>query len=773
MRLFKLCILFILISVFLSCTDTSSVSEKVDWKSFMTRHDMIWKKLPTEWSQGPFFGNGLIGSLIWKDGVKNRFRMQVFRSDVQEHRSFEYGHAGYARCRMQIGSFYFEPVGKIEGCDWRLDLYNAELTGTIQTDKGTIRIRHFTHSHDMILYTELETSGDETGCKWTWEPADPWPTRHGFPESEEQIPSVQKRYGSKYPTKVYDRNADPRIEERDGVNVCVQDLTHGGQHSTAWTLKETSNLQQHIICIAKSWPDEPAVSDKDAVHAVRTIANLNNYNKWKQVHYDWWHQYYPKSFISLSDTRAETVYWTQMYKLASASRHNRPMMDTAGLWQVPSSWPFVTWNLNVQLCYWAPFPANRMGVGESLIYNLWKFRQNLINNVMPEEWRDDSAMTSVNSGNDMAQPWGMDNRDFATSLGNLVWALHDVWLQYRYSMDDEMLREKLYPLLRRSVNWMLHHVYEKDGVYHLPPSGSPEYGKAPDCNYDLALLRWGCETLLKINDHLNLNDPLKEKWQDTINHLVPFYIDENGYMVGAGVPFVNAHRHYSHLLMFYPLYLVNPEEPEQKELLLKSLEHWLDTNRKEYERSGNWGVFAAYTHTGASSMYAALRDGEKALEYLNGFIEYPLVRRNSLYAESGPVLESPLSAAQNVHDMLIQSWGAKIRIFPAVPELWPDVIFHNLRSEGGFLVSAERKAGSLQWIRVTSLAGEPCTLLVDFDESFEMQLEGNSRTLNAEQKLIQVDLLKDQTILLKLPGVKPEIHAVSAQTDKLNWYGLK
>ena len=79
------------------------------------------------------------------------------------------------------------------------------------------------------------------------------------------------------------------------------------------------------------------------------------------------------------------------------------------------------------------------------------------------------------------------------------------------------------------------------------------------------------------------------------------------------------------------------------------------------------GVFAAYTHTGASSMYAALGDGENALKYLNGFADYPLVRRNSLYAESGPVLESPLSAAQCVHDMLLQSWGDKIRIFPAVP----------------------------------------------------------------------------------------------------------
>ena len=35
--------------------------------------------------------------------------------------------------------------------------------------------------------------------------------------------------------------------------------------------------------------------------------------------------------------------------------------------------------------------------------------------------------------------------------------------------------------------------------------------------------------------------------------------------------------------------------------------------------------------------------------------------------ESGPVIETPLSGAQCIHDMLLQSWGGKIRVFPAVP----------------------------------------------------------------------------------------------------------
>ena len=49
-----------------------------------------------------------------------------------------------------------------------------------------------------------------------------------------------------------------------------------------------------------------------------------------------------------------------------------------------------------------------------------------------------------------------------------------------------------------------------------------------------------------------------------------------------------------------------------------------------------------------------------------------------------------------------------IRIFPAVPTAWQDVEFHDLRAEGAFLVSAKRSGGRTQWVRIRSLAGEPC-----------------------------------------------------------------
>ena len=71
-----------------------------------------------------------------------------------------------------------------------------------------------------------------------------------------------------------------------------------------------------------------------------------------------------------------------------------------------------------------------------------------------------------------------------------------------------------------------------------------------------------------------------------------------------------------------------------------------------------------------------------------------------MYKEAGPVIETPLSGAQCIHDMLIQSWGGTIRVFPAVSDVWGNVVFDDLRAEGAFLVSAKRENGKTKFVRI-------------------------------------------------------------------------
>src|SRR5439155_1750869 len=70
----------------------------------------------------------------------------------------------------------------------------------------------------------------------------------------------------------------------------------------------------------------------------------------------------------------------------------------------------------------------------------------------------------------------------------------------------------------------------------------------------------------------------------------------------------------------------------------------------------------------------------------------------------------------SIQELFLQDWGGALRVFPAVPGQWSEAAFDRLRADGAFLVSAVRRNGRTSWVRIESLAGEPCRLVVaDWD----------------------------------------------------------
>ena len=136
-----------------------------------------------------------------------------------------------------------------------------------------------------------------------------------------------------------------------------------------------------------------------------------------------------------------------------------------------------------------------------------QYRQNLVDQVAVQ-YRFDSAGIPRTTDMTLLNGAGTGTAGFAVGIpgqapptpevGNLTWALHNIWLSYRHTMDERILRDVVYPLLTRTINYYRHFLFPgTDGKLHLPPTFSPEYGvDAPDTNYDLALIRWGCRTLL-------------------------------------------------------------------------------------------------------------------------------------------------------------------------------------------------------------------------------------------------------------------------------------
>jgi hypothetical protein len=704
----------------------AEVKSGVDWEKFLARQDLVWNTLPKTWESGAFIGNGLLGAMIYA-GETNALQWDVGRSDVTDKGD-----------RVAIGRFVLMPENKIIGGTMRLDLWNAEATGELQTKGGAIKWRSFTHASNLVSVVDYYWGRSTLvpAARMEFQHLPPSPARASFQGGDTASGNPEATFG-----------------ETDGVNWCQQKFTAGGGYVVAWNEKELSpghRLFFFTVDYAATGTPTPA----KAVADIKSALN-ENFDGLVASHRAWWHNYYQESFLSIPDARMESFYWIQMYKLASATRADRPAIDLMGPWFRKTPWPRIWWNLNIQLTYWPVYAANRLELGESLVRLIDADRTNFINNV-PAEWRSDSAGVGRSSAYDGKRSVPGMTGSGVMERGDLTWVLHNYWLQCRFSGDEKLLRDGLYPILKLSVGYYLHLLTPgADGKLHLPPSTSPEYpnpngqGNAlvRDANYDLSLLRWGLSTLLAVNERFNLNDPLAGKWSDTLKNLAPNPVDANGYMVGSDTPFAVSHRHFSHLFAVYPLHLVDSQSTNDRPLIERSLAHWASMPK----------AWRGYSYTGASAMSSWLGRGDDALKYMQEFLDKPkTVLPNTMYVEAGPVIETPLSGAASIQQMLLQSWsmttfGTHIRVFPAVPDSWKDVSFEKMLAEGAFEVSAVRQNGKTKFVQIKSLAGNPCRVSTSLAGQI-VASGGRKFNVTTEmedgQPVTVIDLKKGETVLL-------------------------
>jgi alpha-L-fucosidase 2 len=111
-------------------------------------------------------------------------------------------------------------------------------------------------------------------------------------------------------------------------------------------------------------------------------------------------------------------------------------------------------------------------------------------------------------------------------------------------------------------------------------------------------------------------------------------------------------------------------------------------------------------------------------------------------------LEGNFAFAQGVHEMLIQSYNDHIEIFPAVPQAWKNVSFHNLRTEGAFLVSAKKENGVTDEVSVTATQVSTLQLKIPFKIWVVKGIERKEIVDNGNG-FSAVILKKGQTILFK------------------------
>jgi len=362
-------------------THAAEVQSVVDWSKFLARHDLVWNAPATNWESGAFIGNGLLGAMIYSSGT-NALQWDIGRSDVTDKGD-----------RIAIGRFVLQTGGEITGSSMRLDLWNAEARGELKVGGGAIEWRSFTHANDLVSAIDFSSEYPTNQ-----------PSNFKGPKFEFQHLSANpaRLEYQNQPVPEDERNPDPIYSETNSMfgsktHWCLQPLHDGAAYVVAWEYEPLiSNNGHSILFFTVDFrpPAKGMTNDSSALinHALAQLQTglRKNFDDVVATHREWWHAYYPESFLSIPDTRMESFYWIQMYKLASATRADRPAIDLMGPWFRRTPWPHLWWNLNIQLTYWPVYTANRLELGESLTRLIDADRANFINNV-PGEWRSDSA----------------------------------------------------------------------------------------------------------------------------------------------------------------------------------------------------------------------------------------------------------------------------------------------------------------------------------------------------------------------------------------------
>lgn len=740
----------------------------INWEKYLESYDMVWEQLPLQWNEGAFVGNGLLGMMIYGDSTENSIIFHIGRSDVTDHKKapFKKSSVGvkgasvhYDFCRLDVGQMRLKINSKILSTTLRQSLWNAEITGIIKTSDGILKIKAYTLYDYMVNVVEVE--GDSSLYKWIFKPGDPRSARiHIFRGNSNKVN--------------YKANPFPSVYYKGTEGWCVQQLEAGGDYATVWKeFKSGSEKRSIYFSTANEVPKTGVsinVARKDIAEAEmlgkKAVENMRN----------WWHHFYMKSFISIPDKQMESFYWIQIYKMATCSRSDAPPMDNFGTFYKRSQWLGLWTNLNVQLAYWLPNSTNHLEMG----YNL-------------EKYLDDHLLDFVHNNGGYVNV-GDKSVLRCKILSDYTWLLHNLYLHYRFNGDNKSIYNKIIPWSREILSVYKNHFKEEDGIINIIDMVSPEYKGFTlykNANYNLMLLNWMLQTMIEYSVYGEVaNDELTE-WKRILSKLSPFPVNEYGYMISSDQSFDMSHRHYSHLLGLYPLYILNPEEKKVQQLIEKSIDRWLSIGSDKTDLCG-------YSYTGAAALYSALGNGNKAWKALNNFLNRTGPCRgtflsNTMYTETGalyvdkgtdkyidgeglnPTLETPLSGACALTEFMLQSWGGKIRLFPAMPSDWKNSCFSTLRAQGGFLVSASYKNGKTEWVTIKSLVGEKCILkVIGWSKPVSVGRSKDIKITSIGKDEFSIDLKKGESVTLATHnGANPRIIPIECPSNKNNLFGLK
>jgi alpha-L-fucosidase 2 len=690
------------------------------------------------WDEAIPLGNGLMGGLLWGEG--NLIRLSLDRGDLWDERTTGgaewWKQHTYQKAADAIAQGKYNVVR-----DW----WDAPYQGVTPTKLPAGRIEIKLPVSELVREFELNLSSAEGIARFhsntlmkvmycATQPVILVSVKGARPDSIDLLSTMD----------VYRQKAVAGGGLSSGGTVDklgYPEAEKGGSATAKWYIQQATGVLRYCVYLDSKSVDGGMLlaititstndSTEKGAAGCLTLARQRcsealerGYGDMLKSHVQWWNKFWAQSAVDVPDTSIQKQYDLVQYFYGAASRSGAPPMPLQGVWTADNG-TLPPWkgdyhnDLNTQMTYIAYQEAGRFDEGLSYLNFLWD-RRNVFTAFARDFYGTDGlACPGVMSY--AGQPlggWGQ----YSMSPSMSAWSAQLFYLHWRYTADDQFLKERAYPWCSGVGECMLGLLKpDQQGVLKLPLSSSPEIfdngAKAwlkPNSNYDLMCLKM---LFLSLKEMATACGRVAEakKWDRAAAALAPFHTRADGtLLLDAVTELPGSHRHLSNIIGMYPFNLITDEGGEKdRQIITASLKKWDSLGTSQW---------CGYTFSWMSCLRARTGDAETAARDLDIFVKAFILRNGfhvngdqtksgySNYTYRPFTLEGNFLASQAVQEMLLQSWSPTpgavntgiIRVFPAVPARWKNASFNDLRAEGGYKVSGVRKNGRTVWFSIVA-----------------------------------------------------------------------
>ncbi len=362
------------------------------------------------------------------------------------------------------------------------------------------------------------------------------------------------------------------------------------------------------------------------------------------------------------------------------------------------------------------------------------------------------------------------------------------WRRYEYTLDEEWLRDRAYPMLRGAAEFYRTFPNLRrgaDGRYHIHHVNSNEsvWG-ARNTDEDISAMRGVLAAAIRASETLEKDAETRSLWRELLNHLAPLPVSDDPdslrppdytgprVWVRGLSPAVRADSAFlpdpnSLPMWFFDLCNLESEDPDALKTANATFSAYypdgidagtpVDVLSKLAIAAATLGRADAVRHLIPNQM-RVLRL-ERAIAYGGGGV---LANRMTLREGPQAMDAQRLGRASEALQLALLQSGPPapaaepiIRVFPAWPPEWD--ARYRLAARGGFRVGSSIREGRILFVEVDSEAGSPCRLRNPWGERRAVDLYRDGRKAERlEGSLLAFRTRPGERIVVVPAGTVPE-----------------